>query len=82
MSQPFDSLQQGIMLCSRPDQFSIQEQRPFISRVDKKELLGTNPIDNRKQRPKPKRKDINYALIKHKMWLEQFKDKMRTKYEM
>ena len=32
-------------------------------------MLGINPIDNRKQRPKPKRKDINYALIKHKAWL-------------
>jgi len=58
----------GVMLCNRPTQLKEPEKaKPFISRVDPKDQLGTNPpakkTFNTKRKP-------NMALAKHKHWLQ------------
>ena len=80
----------GVMLCNRPSfDANIIKEKPFVSRVDKKEMLGINPVQ-RYPVSRPRKciwntfdeslfifLDVNTAILKHKLWLEEFKKKVK-----
>jgi hypothetical protein len=68
----------GVMLCNRPnEQVGISKDRPFVSRVDPKEQMGINPV--KKAQTQLTRKKVNPVLLRHRQWLNAFKDKIREK---
>jgi hypothetical protein len=68
----------GVMLCTRPNEnIGTAKERPFISRVEPKDQLGVNPVRNvqgRSERKKP-----NPVLLRHRQWLNEFKQRIAEK---
>ncbi|EGR32204.1 hypothetical protein IMG5_092720, partial [Ichthyophthirius multifiliis] len=70
----------GLMICTRPNEkIEHKENHPFISRVDKKELLGTNPVAKIQFNQPIKR--VHIVLSRHKQWLEQYKKYVKHKQQ-
>jgi len=68
----------GVMLCTRPNEnIGVSKDKPFISRVDPKAQIGINPV--KKVQTYVPTKKANPVLLRHRVWLNQFKDKMKDK---
>eukprot|EP00357_Protocruzia_adherens_P012552 CAMPEP_0115011858 /NCGR_PEP_ID=MMETSP0216-20121206/24334_1 /TAXON_ID=223996 /ORGANISM="Protocruzia adherens, Strain Boccale" /LENGTH=441 /DNA_ID=CAMNT_0002380689 /DNA_START=32 /DNA_END=1357 /DNA_ORIENTATION=+ len=72
----------GVMLCNRPNENGLArkpERRgpdPFLSRVDKKDPLGWNPVKKIfPQRERDPREFKHNVLNKHKKWLRELQKK-------
>ena len=65
----------GVMLCNRPQQGPAQRPKvqAFVSRVDVKQPLGTNPPVQ--YRPPPQMKPPKEILLRHRKWLAQVQAK-------
>jgi len=68
----------GVMLCTRPNENIVaSKDRPFVSRVDPKDQIGINPV--KKLQTHVTAKKVNPVLQRHRLWLNDFKEKMREK---
>jgi len=68
----------GVMLCTRPNEnIGVSKDRPFVSRVDPKDQVGINPV--KRVQTHAAAKKANPVLQRHRVWLNQFKEKMREK---
>jgi len=68
----------GVMLCTRPNEnIGVSKEKPFISRVDPKDQLGVNPV--KKVQTHVVTKKPNPVLLRHRLWLNDFKERMREK---
>ena len=65
----------GVMLCNRPTHGPAPKgsTQAFVSRVDVKQPLGTNPPVQ--YRPPPQKKPPKEILIRHRKWLQQVQEK-------
>ena len=65
----------GVMLCNRPQHGSAPRPKvqAFVSRVDVKQPLGTNP--SVLYRPPPQKKPPKEILLRHRQWLQQVQSK-------
>jgi hypothetical protein len=66
------------MLCTRPNEnIGVIKEKPFVSRVDPKDQVGINPV--KKVQTQVATKKVNPVLLRHRVWLNEFKEKMRGK---